>query len=370
MAGSQDQPGPPDAPAPPDAARAAPGHAGESHLDTARGRHCVAAPPAAAQPPAERAAAPSTPAAPDAAPSAAVALDASAPAACADLPGWASDDLAAALAAYGRTAALADLPLPPTDAGPDWLARAFTPGPATRAFFTGYYEPELPGAATRSDAFPVPLLALPPGLPPGPSAPDRSAIVAGLFDAHALCWLADPLEAFLAQVQGSVRVRLRDGQVLRLGYAGKNGHPYRSIGQELVARGAVAAEAIDIQAIRDWAAAHPADLEGLLSVNPSYVFFRSLDLPPEAGPLGAMGASVTPLRSIAVDPAHVRLGSPVWVEAPGLPARLVIAQDIGGAIKGAGRGDLYIGSGPEAGRIAGALRTPGRLWVLHPRGQG
>ncbi|MFB2531655.1 MltA domain-containing protein [Paracoccus sp. p3-h83] len=285
-----------------------------------------------------------------------------------DLPGWADDDAGAALAAYRLTADLTDLPQPPADAGGDWFAHAFVAGPAQPAFFTGYYEPELPGSDRCSTDFPVPLLALPPGLMPGPQAPDRAAILTGIFDHHALCWLADPLEAFLAQVQGSVRVRLPDGRLLRLCYAGRNGHPYRSIGKELVARGAVAADAIDVQAIRDWCAAHPQGVEALLGVNPSYVFFRPLDLPADAGPLGAMGRSVTPWRSIAVDPAHVPLGSPVWVQAPGFAPRLVIAQDIGGAIKGAGRGDLYIGSGDEAGRVAGGIRTPGQMVVLSPRG--
>ena len=303
-------------------------------------------------------------------PSAAAGADARHAPGSADLPGWDDDDLAAALGAYGRSAALTGMPLPPEGAGPDWFRTAFWTAPATAAFLTGYYEPELPGAVTRSDAFPVPLLALPPGFTPGPGAPDRATILTGIYDRHALCWLADPLEAFLAQVQGSVRVRLADGRVLRLGYAGKNGHPYRSIGQELVARGAVGPDRIDVQAIRDWAAAHPEALDGLLAVNPSYVFFRLLDLPPEAGPLGALGVSLTPMRSIAVDPDHVPLGSPVWIEAPGMAPRLVIAQDIGGAIKGPGRGDLYIGSGVQAGRTAGAIRATGRMWVLHPRGQG
>lgn len=285
-----------------------------------------------------------------------------------DLPGWAADDRDAALAAYRLTCDLTRLPQPPEGATGDWFAQAFAAPDPQEAFFTGYYEPELQGAAAASAAFPVPLLALPPGLTPGPTAPDRAAITAGLFQDHALCWLPDALEAFLAQVQGSVRVRIGD-RVLRLGYAGQNGHPYRSIGQELVARGAVAADSIDVQAIRDWCAAHPDQVAGLLAVNPSYAFFRLLDLPPDAGPLGCMGRPVTPLRTLAVDPDHVPLGSPVWIEAPGMAPRLVIAQDKGGAIKGAGRGDLYIGSGDEAGRIAGGLRTPGRMWVLTPRGQ-
>lgn len=286
-----------------------------------------------------------------------------------ELPGWEGDDLDAALAAYRLTAEGAGLPAPPSQADGQWFAQAFGAQAAQAAFFTGYYEPELIGSRQRSADFPVPLLALPPDFVPGPQAPDSTQIATGLLDAHALCWVADPLDAFLAQVQGSLRVRLVEDGCLRLGYAGKNGHPYRSIGKELVSRGEVAAEAINIQAIRDWCSRNPDAVPGLLAVNPSYVFFRLLDLPDGAGPLGAMGVSVTPMRSMAVDPVHVPLGCPVWVLPDGQPPRLVIAQDIGGAIKGPGRGDLYIGTGAAAGRTAGDLRCNGRMWVLAPRGQ-
>lgn len=291
-------------------------------------------------------------------------------AAACDLPGWAEDDLAAALAAYRLTANEWGGPVPPLSVSDPaaWFAQSFTVAPETPAFLTGYYEPELDGAAQRGGAFQVPLLGLPPQLTPGADAPDRTAIAAGCFDANALCWVANPLDAFLAQVQGSTRVRLQDGQILRLGYAGQNGHPYRSIGKELVARGAVPPGDISVQAIRDWCAQNPDQVADLLAVNPSYVFFKLLDLPPEAGPIGTMGASVSAMRSIAVDPAHVPLGSPVWVEAPGMAPRLIIAQDTGGAIKGAGRGDLFIGSGAKAGVIAGNLRLNGTMRVLCPVG--
>jgi membrane-bound lytic murein transglycosylase A len=169
----------------------------------------------------------------------------------------------------------------------------------------------------------------------------------------------------MAQVQGSVRVRLPQGAVLRLGFAGKNGHPYRSIGQELVRRGEVTPERICAGAIRDWCAAHPGSVTELLRHNSSFVFFHALDLSPEAGPLGAMGRPVTPLRSLAVDPLHHPLGSPVWVSAPGI-ARLMVAQDIGSAIKGPQRGDIYCGSGDAAGEMAGPMQLSGELVTLLP----
>jgi membrane-bound lytic murein transglycosylase A len=283
--------------------------------------------------------------------------------------GWDRDDHAAAWAAFCTSAAAA---------GPPWAAlaeeegdaratfgRLFAPAPPVEGLLTGYWEPEIAAALAPSPGFAAPLLGLPPG--PGPF-PDRAGVMAGALSAHALAWAADPLDAFLLEVQGSGRLRLPDGSVRRIGYAGRNGHPYRSIGQALVARGAVAPEAVSAQAIRAWARAHPGDLPALLALNPSVVFFRWLDLPPDLGPLGTLGVPLLPGRSLAVDPAHVPLGAPVWVEAedePGFP-RLMVAQDTGGAIKGAGRADAFLGWGAAAGERAGRLRARARLTVLRP----
>lgn len=282
------------------------------------------------------------------------------------LSGWAADDHAAALAVYGASAA----PLPPEWPRPDGTApRAFFEARFTPvligsepALVTGYYEPEVAGAPARDDVFCHPLHAL----PPGGCRFSRAEVVAGdLLAGRELVWLDSAVEAFLAQVQGSVRVRLPDGALRRFGFAGKNGHPYRSIGAELIRRGEVAAEAMSAAAIRDWCARHPGAIADLLNHNPSYVFFRPLDLPEDAGPLGAMGLPLAPGRSIAVDPAHVPLGAPVWLEAGALRA-LTVAQDTGSAITGAGRADLFCGSGCEAGERAGAMRLSGRLVVLFP----
>lgn len=285
------------------------------------------------------------------------------------LPGWAEDDHAAAFSAYQVSVGA----LPPEWPRPDGTApRAFfesrfTPvriggGPA---LVTGYYEPEVDGAAERDDVFHHPLHAPPEEIPAGTWF-SRAEIVAGdLLAGRELVWLDSAVEAFLAQVQGSVRIRLPGGTLRRFGFAGKNGHPYRSIGAELIRRGEVAAEAMSAAAIRDWCARHPGAVTELLNHNPSYVFFCPIDLPADKGPLGAMGFPLTPGRSVAVDPAHVPLGAPVWLEA-GAMRVLAVAQDTGSAITGAGRADLFCGSGSEAGEKAGAMRLSGRLVALLP----
>lgn len=279
-------------------------------------------------------------------------------------PGWDSEDHAAALAAFfmGRD-------VPPGSARA-WFEAHFRPADPIPAFYTGYYEPELDAALTPGARFSVPLHAPPPGHAAGDLLPKRAVLLSGgLLNGCDLAWVESPLEAFLAQVQGSVRLRLAGGGVLRLGFAGRNGHPYRSIGAELIRRGAIAEPDMSADAIRAWCAAHPSEVPALLATNPSYVFFRPLDLPPELGPPGVLGLPLTPLRSLAVDPAHVPLGTPVWVEIGGTHAmrRLMIAQDTGSAIRGAGRGDVFFGSGAAAGARAGALRAPGRMIPLVPR---
>ncbi len=284
------------------------------------------------------------------------------------LSGWAAEDHAAALAAYGRSvhALPPEWPRPDGSAPRVFFESRFTPvladGPA---FVTGYYEPEVDGSLCRDHRFRHPLHAAPPALPEGVWF-SRAEIAAGdLLAGLELVWLDTAIEVFLAQVQGSVRVRLPDGTLRRYGFAGRNGHPYRSIGAELIRRGAVPAEDMSANAIRDWCARHPGEVAGLLNHNPSYVFFRPLDLPADAGPLGSMGLPLSPGRSVAVDPGHVPLGAPVWLEA-GATRVLAVAQDTGSAIKGAGRVDLFCGSGREAGERAGAMRLAGRCVVLLP----
>jgi membrane-bound lytic murein transglycosylase A len=151
-----------------------------------------------------------------------------------------------------------------------------------------------------------------------------------------------------------------------LGFAARNGHTYRSIGQELVRRGDIPADAISADAIRAWCAAHPEDVAELLAHNPSFVFFRLLDLPEDSGPIGASGVPLTTFRSLAVDPECVAPGVPIWVECGSIQA-LFVAQDVGSAIRGPARADIFCGSGDVAGQMASALNTQGRLHILTPR---
>ena len=303
----------------------------------------------------------------------------------ADLDGWAADDHSAALSAFRRSRTKARGPhwapiceMSEKVEGPEqargFFEMFFRPvmiGEAP-ALFTGYYEPELPGSLTRTPRFAHPVYARPPEFDGKGIWHTREMIeTRGLLRGRGLelVWLEDPVEVFFLQVQGSGRIRLPDGSVLRLGFAAKNNHPYRSIGAELIRRGVMNRDQVSAQRIKAWAKANPAAGSALMRHNPSFVFFRKLpELGPEEGPIGAMGLSVTRLRSIAVDPAHIPLGAPVWVEKEGAAPlrRLMIAQDTGTAIKGAQRADIFYGTGPKAGAEAGRIKDGGRMVVLLP----
>ncbi len=301
----------------------------------------------------------------------------------ADLDGWGADDLDAARAVFLETCEdLTDGDWPTlcalaTKAGD---ARAFfetffkpvliTDG--GKALFTGYYEPELTGSRVKAGAFRYPLYRRPDDAPTGAPWLTREQIeTSGALEGRGLeiAWLSDPVDKFFLQVQGSGRINLADGSSLRVGYGGKNGHPYRSVGTELVRRGVFEPHQVSAQTIRRWVSRNPVRGPELLWHNPSYVFFREVTrVPAHKGPLGAMNRSVTAGRTLAVDPDFVPLGAPVWVEKDGeRPLRhLMIAQDTGSAIKGAQRGDIFFGSGQEAGKIAGRTRDAGRMVVLLP----
>lgn len=299
------------------------------------------------------------------------------------LDGWAADDHAAALAVFRETCT--DL----TD--PEWTTLCAVAGDQTdaRAFFelffrpvlvedgepalfTGYFEPELTGSRHRSERFRFPLYRTPPEIVAGEPWRSRAEIEGqGLLEGRGLeiVWLDDPVDAFFLQIQGSGRVSLEEGGALRVGYDGRNGHEYRSVGMELVRRGLFEEHQVSAATIRNWVRDNPAEGEALLHHNPSYIFFREVsEVPSDRGPLGAMNRSLTPHRSIAVDPAYVPLGAPVWIEKDGGDPirRLTVAQDTGSAIKGAQRVDIFFGTGPEAGKAAGRIRDPGRMVVLLP----
>ncbi len=240
------------------------------------------------------------------------------------------------------------------------------------ALFTGYFEPELDGDRYRSARYRFPVYKMPPeAMQSNPWLTRREILSSDVMTGRGLeiAWVDDPVELFFLQIQGSDRIRLPDGSYIRVGYRGSNGHPYRSIGVELVRRGVYHPHQVSAEVIKNWVRRNPQEGRELLFHNNSYVFFREVSqVPADQGPLGAMNRSVTAMRSIAVDPSFVKLGAPVWVEKDGANPlrRLMIAQDTGSAIKGAQRADVFFGTGDDAGRAAGTLRDPGRMVVLMP----
>ncbi len=300
----------------------------------------------------------------------------------ADLSGWDRDDHAEALEVFQETCrdlkdgdwpAICQLSKTASDPRA-FFELVFRPVMITDGadpLFTGYYEPELTGSRTKSDRFNVPLYRLPDDAPQGQWLSREELTSSGILENRGLelVWLQSEVDKFFLQIQGSGRIRLHEGGLMRVGYGGKNGHPYRSIGAELVRRGEFEEHQVSAQVIRNWIREHPEDGEALLNHNPSYVFFREVSqVAPDKGPLGAMNRSITAGRSVAVDPEFVPLGAPVWLEKSGARPfrRLMVAQDTGAAITGAQRADIFYGTGAEAGKEAGRIRDAGRLVVLLP----
>ena len=238
------------------------------------------------------------------------------------------------------------------------------------ALFTGYFEPELDGALRPGGRYKYPIYREPRESKAINPWLTRREIETGTTMRNRgleIAWVDDQVELFFLQIQGSGRIRLPNGDVVRVGYGGSNGHNYRSIGAELVRRGVYSVHQVSAQVIKNWVRRNPVAGRELLHHNPSYVFFRKLENhASNLGPLGAMNRPVTAGRSIAVDPAFVTLGAPVWIEKGGAAPirRLMIAQDTGSAIKGAQRADVFFGTGDAAGRAAGRLRDHGRMVVL------
>jgi len=288
------------------------------------------------------------------------------------------------------------------EAARSFFTAHFQPFQVGRGLLTGYYEPWVRGSLKPTPEFTAPILARPAdlvsfsagdrpaefdpalagarrlsdgGLAP---YPDRAAIeTAG---ASPLLWLADPVEVFLIQVQGSARVELTDGRLVRLVYDGRNGQPYTSIGRILIESGEIPEAEMSLARLKSWLRANGLQPGGrareLMRRNRSYIFFRVEEgFAPAAGPIGGAGVPLTPLRSVAVDRALWPYGLPFWISAD-LPwrsdasesfARLMITQDTGSAILGAARADLFFGGGDAAGVCAGAIRHPADFTVLWPR---
>lgn len=333
----------------------------------------------------------------------------------ADLPGWPEDEITAAFLAFLQgcpaiksqplaAICVRALPLATATSGAqrEFLEAEFVPHRVIAAdgkaegLLTGYYEPLLHGARKPDARFRYPLYGPPEDLvsveladvyPELKGMRLRGRLVgrklvpywtrgdidndAAPLKGRELVWVDDPIEAFFLQVQGSGRVRLENGDVVRVGYADQNGYPYRSIGRVLVERGELTLDKASMQGIRAWGRDNPQKLPGLLAENPSYVFFRELP-PGNGGPIGALGVPLTPGRSLAIDPRVVPLGLPVFVATtwPGSDAplnRLMAAQDTGGAIKGPIRADFFWGFGDDSAELAGRMRQPLRMWVLLPR---
>jgi membrane-bound lytic murein transglycosylase A len=270
---------------------------------------------------------------------------------------------------------------------------------ADMGLITGYYEPMLNGTRRRGGSFQTPLYAVPDDLLTLDLAeaypalagtrvrgrlqgrrvvpyPDRAQLADGrTLAGKELLWVDSAIDAFFLQIQGSGRVKLADGSTVRLAYADVNGRPYRAIGRYLVDKGEMTLEQATAPALREWLAAHPERQQEVFNQNPSVVFFREEALPDASvGPKGALGVPLTPGRSIAIDPALVPLGAPMFLStvhplSGAALQRLVVAQDTGGAIRGAPRADLFWGWGHDAADGAGRMRAQGALWLLWPAGE-
>ncbi len=281
----------------------------------------------------------------------------------------------------------------------EWFTpyQVYNPDGSDQGLITGYYEPRLRGSRTQTMRFRYPLYAAPDDLLTidlGELYPqlkdlrlrgrlqgkrvvpyyNRAEIDGGVeaLKGRELFWVDNAVELFFLQIQGSGRIELPDGSLVKVGYADQNGYPYLSIGRKLIEMGELKAEEASMQGIKGWAEKNPDKLPALLAQNPSYVFFRELPNGLSA-PFGALGVPLTDEYSLAVDPRTIPLGAPVflsttWPNSAAPLNRLMLAQDTGGAIKGAVRADFFWGFGEQAGVQAGRMKQRGRMWVLFPRG--
>ncbi|HTT47991.1 MAG TPA: MltA domain-containing protein [Pseudolabrys sp.] len=249
-------------------------------------------------------------------------------------------------------------------------------------FFTGYYEAEVTGSRVKTGAYNVPLYRVPSRFAGRKSTVfsqfDRTAIEGGALAGKGLeiCWIKNPVDAFFAQIQGSTRVKLDDGELLRLNYIASNGKPYTPVGRIMIDQGLCTPEDMSMDKIREYMEANPEAGKALRDMNRSFVFFSETRLKPDDEPLGAQGIPLTPGRSLAVDP-HVHVyGEPIWIDAkfpitgeqPNDTFRhLMFAQDTGSAIRGVARADIYFGHGEDIPHIAGRIKQFGKFVMLVPQ---
>ena len=351
-----------------------------------------------------------------------------------EIPGWASDDHLVAYEAF-RAPQIDDVsrPLPSANnpvsealfvlrdlaarlnLGQQDQARAFFEANFTphsieedeekSGLITGYFEPEMAASLIKTDQFHVPIYALPPfqqridpdnedypaELPSGLNAalfengkwsafPTRAQVMAGdAAGAEAIAYLSDPVAAYFIHIQGSAALRLENDELLRIAYAGRNGHPYRSIGRFVIDQGYMAEGSVTYDSLVAWLRSHPEKQMDVFSHNPSYIFFqRAKSQVPQLGPVAAAGVPLTPMRSLAIDRKFHPYHLPIWVDGV-LPAQhkrdevqsfhqLMIAQDTGAAIKGVERGDVFFGRGDEMGKWAGATQHKAHFTILLPKG--
>lgn len=336
----------------------------------------------------------------------------------ADMPGWHADDLLEAWSPFlASCTVLARKPewkeacsvASSVDASDGKGVRLFfesffvphkviNPDGSDRGLITGYYEPLLNGARKRGGPYQTPLFRVPDDM----LAVDLSSVYpelkgmrlrgrvvgnklvpyptraqmaqSNLLAGKELLWVDNAIDAFFLEVQGTGRVTLADTrETVRVAYADQNGHPYKSIGRYLVDKGEMTLDQASAGSIKAWFHANPARRQELLNANPSVVFFREEKLPAvEQGPKGSLGVPLTPKRSMAVDPRILTLGAPVFLATtqPNSTTplqRLMMAQDTGGAIRGAVRGDFFWGFGAGAGELAGRMKQAGSMWILLPK---
>lgn len=338
------------------------------------------------------------------------------------LPGWQADNAHQAWSAFMQSCSTKNLPAPLLNACVLARPLVITNAEQARTFFeanftphrivrvesprvsadtgliTGYYEPLLHGSRSPSAVFSTALYAPPDDMltieladvfPELKGKRVRGRLqgkkVVPYFDRAALqnhvslkgkelVWVDSAVEAFFLEVQGSGRVQLDDGAMIRVAYADQNGHPYRAIGRYLVDSGEMTLEEVTAPAIRQWLQNNPTRLHEVLNSNPSVVFFREERIEdPSIGPKGSLGVPLTTGRSVAVDRTFIPLGAPLFLSTsnPMTNAplqRLVMAQDTGGAIRGPVRADLFWGFGASAGELAGRMKQEGQMWLLWPNG--